>query len=114
MIRLLLPLLLVCSVWGCTRQHYVIVEANSLTLYLQAPQATRVQFASSLDRFVLHEAVNTGNGSWVISGLAPKEFQYFYLVDGKAMLPECRFLQHDDFGTANCRYLPQVLGPAGP
>lgn len=106
MIRLLFPLLLACSAWGCTRQHYVIIEAETLTLYLQAPQAATVRFASSVDQFALHAAVRKGDGSWVISGLANKEFQYFYLVDGKVVLPECRFQQNDDFGTANCRYLP--------
>ncbi|MBV5316773.1 MAG: hypothetical protein JZU50_03090 [Desulfobulbaceae bacterium] len=106
MIRSFLSLLLACSVWGCTRQHYVIIKADTLTLYLQAPQATRVQFASSADQFVLHEVVKKGDGSWAIGGLANTEFQYFYLVDGKVVLPECRFRQNDDFGTANCRYLP--------
>ncbi len=106
MIRLLIPILLACSVWGCARQHYVVIHADTLTLYFQAPQATSVRFASSVDQFVLHEAVKKSDGSWLIGGLANKEFQYFYLVDGKVVLPECRFRQNDDFGTANCRYLP--------
>lgn len=91
---------------GCVPQHYTTIHANTVNLYLQAPQATNVQFASSEDRYALREAIRNQDGTWMINGLANREFQYFYLVDGKLLLPDCRFRQNDDFGTANCRYLP--------
>jgi hypothetical protein len=91
---------------GCAPQHYTTIQANTVNLYLQAPQATNVQFASSEDRYTLREATKNQDGTWMINGLANREFQYFYLVDGKLLLPDCRFRQSDDFGTTNCRYLP--------
>jgi len=91
---------------GCAPQHYTTIHANTVNLYLQAPQATNVQFASSENRYALREATRNQDGFWMINGLANREFQYFYLVDGQVFLPDCRFRQNDDFGTTNCRYLP--------
>lgn len=109
MIRVSAAIFLVCGLLGCTaRTHYVTIEAQTVTLYLQAPQASRVQFASSIDTFVLHEATRSNDGSWWVAGLGNREFRYFYLVDGKVFLPDCRFREADDFGSANCRYLPEV------
>lgn len=91
---------------GCAAPHQVIVRANTVTLSLLAPQASRVQFASSIDQYALHEASRSRDGNWMIAGLANREFQYFYLVDGKLFVPDCRYRQNDDFGMTNCRYLP--------
>jgi hypothetical protein len=96
---------------GCASPHQVTVQADTVTLSLRAPQAARVQFASSADRYTLHEASKDRDGIWTFTGLANREFQYFYLVDGKVFLPDCRFRQSDDFGTANCRYLPWPVPP---
>ena len=38
---------------GCVPQHYTTIHANTVNLYLQAPQATNVQFASSENRYSL-------------------------------------------------------------
>lgn len=106
MIVRLAIILLACLFQGCAPQHYVTIQANTVNLYLQAPQATNVQFASSADQYTLRKASKNQDGAWLINGLANQEFQYFYLVDGQLFIPDCRFKQNDDFGTTNCRYLP--------
>ncbi len=92
---------------GCAPKHYVTVREDAVAMHLQAPRATAVQFASSMDHFTLHPLRRDSDGSWVIRGLSNREFQYFYLVDGKVVIPDCRFRENDDFGAANCRYIPQ-------
>jgi len=99
-------ILLAACVQGCAARHQATVQADTVVLSLHAPQAARVQFASSEDRYAVHEARRNPDGVWIVAGLPNREFQYFYLVDGKMFIPDCRFRQHDDFGTSNCRYLP--------
>lgn len=106
MSRLLAIGILIGSLQGCAPQHQTIVQAEKVTLFLYAPQARQVQFASSADHYIAHEAIRNPEGNWVVTDMANQEFQYFYLVDGKPFIPECRFRQNDDFGTTNCRYLP--------
>lgn len=104
--RLALTGALLCGLQGCAPQHYVIVQAEQVTLVLQAPRAKHVQFASSLDQYNLHTPTQCTAGKWTIMMPSQHEFQYFYMVDGKPFHPECPFKEADDFGTFNCRYLP--------
>ena len=106
MSRWLAIIFLVACLQGCAPLHYVTIKADTVTLYLQAPQAMRVQFASSADHYTRHEAIRDRNGSWSVNGPKNQEFQYFYLIDGQFFIPDCRFRQSDDFGTTNCRHLP--------
>ena len=107
MIRTLLVVTLLGLAGGCVPRHTVMVLDKSVTIVLRAPEASVVQFASSADRYALRPAVKDKQGNWVVAGIGNQEFQYFYLVDGKVFLPDCRYRQADDFGTANCRYLPE-------
>ncbi|MDD2463607.1 MAG: hypothetical protein PHI97_06385 [Desulfobulbus sp.] len=91
---------------GCAPQHTVIVQSNTVVLTLHLHEVDAVGFSSSLDQFAVHKAREEQRGQWVIAGLPNRDFQYFYLVDGKVLLPECRFKVKDDFGAVNCRYLP--------
>ncbi len=104
-INILIGLLFV-SLSACTANHYVEKQLDLLTLYLQVPDATRIQFASSVDNFLLHEASQDRSGIWEVTLPAGSEFAYFYIVDGAPYLPECRFKETDDFGSENCLYLP--------
>ena len=106
MTRILAISALIGCLQGCAPQHYTVVQAEKLTAFLHAPQARQVQFASSVDHYVAHDATRNPDGFWVITNLDNQEFQYFYLVDGKPFVPECRFRENDDFGAINCRYLP--------
>ena len=94
------------SLSGCTASHYVERKPASLTLYLRLPEASRIQFASSLDNYFLHDAFQSRSGVWEVTLPAGSEFAYFYIVDGAPFLPECRFKETDDFGSENCLYLP--------
>ena len=40
----------------------------------------------------------------MVSINASRDFRYFYLVDGKVLIPDCRMVEQDDFGGANCVY----------
>ena len=106
MTRLAAAAVLVCCLQGCAPQHYMFIQAEQLTLVLQAPEAKQVRFASSLDEYYLHTPAKNKDGKWIVKVPSQREFQYFYMVDGELFLPECRFKQADDFGTFNCRYLP--------
>lgn len=107
MIRTLLVVAILGLAGGCAPRHTVMIVDKSVTLVLQAPNALLVQFASSIDRFKLHLATKDAQGNWAVTGLGNREFQYFYLVDGQVFLPDCRYRQADDFGSVNCRYLPE-------
>jgi len=99
-------LLLGGLLWGCAPRHEVRVEAETVTLVLRAPEAADVQFAASINQFAALPAKRDRHGVWVVAGLANAEFQYFYLVDGLVVLPDCRIKVSDDFGSVNCRHLP--------
>lgn len=99
-------MLLAACLQGCAPRHQITVHGDTVILVLHAPQAQQVQFACSEDRYNVREALRKPEGTWLVTGLPNREFQYFYLVDGKMFIPDCRFQQLDDFGTSNCRYLP--------
>lgn len=75
-------------------------------MYLDLPGANEVMFASSVDNFRVHKAKQESRGIWVVKELADKEFRYFYMVDGKMFVPNCRYREKDDFGAVNCIYQP--------
>lgn len=90
---------------GCAG-HYYRTEGDTLHLYVTLPEARSVFFASSLDDFELHAARRVRRGAWEISLPAQREFKYFYVADGKVFLPECRLREADDFGSADCIFVP--------
>ena len=103
---LMLIVLLLTALSGCSSRHYVEQKTDSLVFSLQLPEATRVQFSSSTDNYVLHDTVKNGSGIWQLTVPFALELTYFYIVDGSMYLPECRFKETDDFGAENCLYQP--------
>ena len=97
--------LLIFVLSGCASRHFVTREMNSLTFYLQHPNANRVQFAASFDQYNLHDAQQNSSGIWQVIIPVRSELKYFYVVDGLMYIPECRFKENDDFGSENCLYL---------
>jgi hypothetical protein len=91
---------------GCS-SHYHRVHGDTLTLYLDKPDARQVFLACSNDMFVPHEARND-NKRWAVSLPAGSSFRYFYLVDGEIYLPPCRMKEKDDFGSENCIFEPNL------
>lgn len=103
-VLLLSGLLFLCS--GCSAHHYTSENHGSVSLYLRLPDVTHVQFASSMDRYQLHETGKNGLGFWQIDMVLVPESRYFYVVDGAVYIPNCRFKETDDFGSKNCLYIP--------
>ncbi len=97
--------LLFFVLFGCA-SHYHEISGENLHLYLKLEDVSRVGFASSLDGFKVHEAKQADLKTWEISVPAGQGFGYFYFVDGKIYIPDCRMREYDDFGMQNCLYEP--------
>ncbi|MCK4503281.1 MAG: hypothetical protein KAU22_09605 [Desulfuromonadales bacterium] len=100
-----LLILLALYLGGCAPKHFVAKDSDLLTFFLQNGEAKRVQFASSYDRYLLHDATQNSSGVWQIEVPASLELKYFYIVDGSMYVPECRLKERDDFGSENCLYI---------
>ncbi len=90
---------------GCAA-HYYRLNADNVTLYLRAPGARVVNLATSLDEFALHRAQKIDTDTWEFTVPATREFRYFYTLDGKLYLPDCKLKETDDFGADNCIFTP--------
>lgn len=88
---------------GCA-SHYIRKNDGHTDFYLHCSKAREVALATSLDGFTPRPAHRAGAGAWVVSIKENRDFSYFYLVDGKVLRPECRLIEPDDFGGANCIY----------
>jgi len=102
----ILMVLLLAALSGCGSSHYIERKTDSLVFSLELPKATRVQFSSSIDNFVLHDTVKNSSGLWQTTVPFSSELKYFYIVDGSVYLPECKLKETDDFGAENCLYQP--------
>ena len=91
---------------GCAATHYHERQSDRVTFYLRAPEARGVAFASSLDDYQIHRAEQVNSSGWMVTVAANSEFRYFYIVDGRVYLPECKLFEKDDFGSRNCIYVP--------
>ena len=94
-----------CCIAGCSKKHYYTINDDTILLYYHDKKAEEVLFASSVDRFAVHFASETNDNLWEVSVPLQEEFAYFYIVDGAVTLPECSFMQQDDFGSKNCLYV---------
>jgi hypothetical protein len=91
---------------GCAT-HYYRVRGETLTIYLDRPDAKKVTFACSLDDFQPHEARKV-DGRWTVSVSGRAPFRYFYVLDGELFLPPCELKENDDFGSQNCIFNPHL------
>jgi len=91
--------------WGCAG-HYHVINNGHVEMFLTAPQAQSVVLVVSSDPFQRVQAVRDESGMWKVTLNRPSEFKYFYLVDGKTYLPDCRLREKDDFGSNNCVFSP--------
>jgi 1,4-alpha-glucan branching enzyme len=90
---------------GCTA-HYYIIDNGHVEMYLTAPQAQSVVLVVSGDTFQQVQALRDDSGMWKVTLNGLHEFKYFYLLDGKAYLPDCPLRDHDDFRSNNCVFSP--------
>lgn len=93
---------------GCVVQQYRIIN-NELHIFLKNKEAQQVYFLHSLDEYAPHEAIRDESGLWISILPSDVEFKYFYIIDGKVFIPDCRIREKDDFGSENCVYIP-LLG----
>jgi hypothetical protein len=98
-------LLMVLFIVGCAQQHSIQVHDDSLSLYYDDAKAKEVFFASSADHFTYHPAIKDSGDIWQVTVPLKKEFTYFYIVDGKVVMPDCPNTVFDDFGTKNCLFV---------
>ena len=104
--KLLLFIFLMLMCTGCAGIHYSTENQSSVSLFLRQPDARHVQFASSVDKYKLHNTQKNGLGFWEVNVPCLTAFSYFYVVDGSVHIPDCRFRETDDFGSENCLYQP--------
>ena len=97
----------VISLIGCAT-HYHRSDSDSVHMYLIRPGAGIVSFAHSADGYRIHSAQKSGAWTWKVKVPGRYEFRYFYLVNGKTYLPDCRLRERDDFGAQNCIYSPDM------
>ncbi len=102
---------LAIGLFACTPTHFVVVAGDTgfLHFFLDLPHARKVEFASSLDGYQIHDIRQAPSGDWEVVVPAGEGFRYFYLVDGLAFVPDCRLRETDDFGSQNCLYQPEGL-----
>jgi hypothetical protein len=86
--------------------HTLRTEGTRTYLFLKIKNARSVMFASSLDRFQRRPAEKISRNTWRVT--IPRDIpqSYFYFVDDKVFLPDCRLKETDDFGSQNCIYFP--------
>jgi len=86
--------------------HLVVRDGRYVRIILLSSEASHVQFASSLDGFVVHDVVPKDLKTWEVRLPSGKSFKYFYLIDGKPWVPDCACRESDDYGSENCVYEP--------
>lgn len=85
--------------------HYYSTHGDMIRFYLKDDHAKSVCFQYSHDGYRRHEASRDRSGLWQVTVPSAREFSYFYLVDGRAYVPSCRFTEPDGFGHENCFYM---------
>jgi hypothetical protein len=92
---------------GCTA-HHSMVRNGKVEMYLTAPQAQSVVLVIAGDPFQKVPASRDDAGAWKVTLNHAGEFKYFYLVDNKAYVPDCRMREQDDFGSDNCVFTARM------
>lgn len=88
---------------GCTG-HYYRNEADTVRIYLKAPQARQVEMMASFNGFAPLHAERTMCGDWMVAVPNDSSFTYFYRIDGQVSIPDCNIREQDDFGQFNCLF----------
>ena len=105
MMSLIVRLLtVVFFVTGCA-DHSYFREDDRVHFRLKDGHAREVLFSSSLEGFGLQRTQKIDAAIWEVT-VPDRELTYFYIVDGKIHLPDCRYREMDDFGSYNCLYRP--------
>lgn len=101
-------LLIIAVIFSGCSQHWVEKQNGRLGIYLKAEDAVKVEFVSSANQFQPKALFKNEDGEWVYYPQTEDSvFRYFYLTDGKLMVPECPLQENDDFGSVNCVFEPE-------
>lgn len=103
----LMLLLTLFFISACAASHFYRIQEQEVTLVLRWPEARSVMLATSLDGFFLRPATPVSD-AWEMTVPAGKSFRYFYQVDGKIVVPDCKMKETDDFGSENCIFEPSL------
>ena len=104
--RYLVLLMISMLVFSGCASHYYKKNNDTVSIFLEKPDAKRVYFLSSKDGYKPRKAARVDSKTWQINTPAKTEFKYFYNVDGAVYLPECKLKEQDDFGSKICIYIP--------
>lgn len=100
-------LLLLPAMAGSTGlEHVLVPDGRHVRMILRAPGASTVRFACSLDGFRPRDTRTKDWKTWEIRMPSRKSFSYFFLVDGRAWVPDCACREPGDYGAGNCIYEP--------
>jgi hypothetical protein len=102
----MVPILAAVLMTGGCSSHYHAIRDGHVDLYLKAPHVQSVSLVISGNTFEQVPAARNQVGDWKVTLTKKSEFKYFYLVDGKVYLPDCRLKERDDFGADNCIFSP--------
>lgn len=102
-----LPLILFCLLLVSCSSHFSRLNGNDVILYLDKPDAQKVEFFSSLNGYHGQE-LGRQNDLWEVRLPADKAFKYFYKIDGAIYVPACEMTETDDFGMENCIFEPKL------
>lgn len=101
LIRIFFTFLTALTMAGCIN-HYYRNEPDAVVFYLKAPNAQNVQIAASYNGYDLKPVQRLNSDTWIVRLPNGTGFSYFYLVDGKLLVPQCKMMEQDDFGQSNC------------
>lgn len=107
-LRLLIILVVSLAFMGCTNHSFQQRSDEAVRFSLHQPDAEEVLFCSSLDGFLRHPASRDAQGMWSRQVHVDREIRYFFLADGRVVLPDCMMMADDDFGSKNCIYAPEM------
>jgi 1,4-alpha-glucan branching enzyme len=108
-IRLFLLGMVVMTVSGCPYRAVSTGSNDGIRLTIHAPDAHHVTLLSSLNRYESVSMKPNQSGSWEIQLVSDHEFTYFFEVDGKTMLNDCRFTEIDEWGNRICVFIPEEV-----
>lgn len=93
---------------GCATHYTERPTPNTVELHLFNPSAKEVFFYSSTNDFTPQAMQRNTWRYWTVTVEIDQQFKYFYIVDGKVVIPECDLREQDDFGRYNCIYSPTL------
>jgi len=102
-LKLSVVIILFLMTIACSK-HYVRQSEDSLSFYYNGKDVEKVLFYSDINNYAGRN-FEKNDGNWIYTLNKPAdlgEIKFFYKVDGKVYLPECRMKIKDDFGGELC------------